>query len=474
MSPIRSSATVPARRRGVAAMLAMLYLVLFSTLALGFFAAFTLATQTSYNERNARRALASAESGMEFIRYQLWALNIAPTTPAEELFDTVADQLAGKLNGTANLGGGSIVKLTDTILIPGDPSAYIPLNDQGDAFRVDISRAGKELVVSVTGRTAGGLSAANMGRAVRLRYAVFERPSSIFDFGVASKSSINMVGDTAILGSPDPAAGSVLSTSEAAYPLTMGSNCEISGEVSFSDPDAWVDAGANSVINNEVGEPNWSDNIHHVEAPDFPIVDTADYFPLATSTITSKTPAGTQFVNIRIPANTNPTFNSDVDIFGVVYIESPNQVTFNGHATITGVVVTENDPVGSWTTNKIEFLGGASATGPENLPENDVRFTQLREMGGAFILADGFTVSFGGTAETNVTGTIVASNITFAGTGDAAVNGSVINLEPESSVTFKGTSSVTITSSGTKTQPYGLYFGSRYVPLPGSYEEVLP
>ena len=102
-----------AARRGTAAMLAMLYLVLFSTLALGFFAAFTLATQTSYNERNARRALASAESGMEFTRYHLWALNIAPTTPSEELFQTVADQLGSKLNGTANLGGGSIGRHDD-------------------------------------------------------------------------------------------------------------------------------------------------------------------------------------------------------------------------------------------------------------------------------------------------------------------------------------------------------------------------
>src|SRR5690606_37968700 len=155
-------------------------------------------------------------------------------------------------------------------------------------------------------------------------------PSAIFDFGVASKSAITMTGNTQIVGSPDPSNGSVLSTASSAYPLVMGSNCAISGEVSFSNPSAWVQSGTNSVINNEVGEKNWSDNVHHVEAPDFPVVDTSDYAIYATNTIASKNPMGTQFINIRIPANTNPTFAAGTEIFGVMYIEGPNHVKFAG------------------------------------------------------------------------------------------------------------------------------------------------
>jgi hypothetical protein len=460
-------------RRGAAAIMAMLYLVLFGTLVTGFFAAFTLATQTAYNERDGRRALAAAESGMEFIRLQLWMLDIQPDTPAEELFDEVYAQLSASLNGTATLSGGTIGRDGNTIEVPEDPKAYVALNDLGDGFRVSLTREGNELVVRVSSRLAGGASITS-SRAVKLRYGIFERPSSIFDFGVASKSAINMVGNTSILGAPDPSSGSVLSTATTAYPLTMGSNCEISGEVSFSNPDAWVSAGKNSVINNEVGEPNWADNIHLVGEPDFPIVDTSDYLPLATTVITSSSPAGTEFVNILIPANTNPTFGSNAQFYGVIYIETPNQVKFTGHATLTGVIVTENDPSGDWTSNSIDFLGGVTATGPESLPAGDARFTAVREMGGAFVLADGFSVNFGGNVQTSIHGTIVASSISFSGTADATVTGSVINLQPDSAVTFNGTSSVTITSSGTKSQPYGLYFGSRYVPLPGSYEEAIP
>lgn len=464
------------RRRGIASALAMLYLVLFSTLAVGFFAAFTLAVETAYNERGARRALAAAESGMEFVRYHLWSLDIEHDTPSEELFDRVYDQLGTALNGSANLDGGNIARSGDTILIPGDPTKYITINGEGESFRITIERSGKELIVSAVGKTAGGVTSASLGRAVRLRYGIFEKPSSIFDFGVASKSAINMIGNTQILGSPDPASGSVLSTASVDYPLTMGSNCEISGEVSFSNPDAWVSAGANAVINNEVGEVNWSDNVHYVEEPDFPVVDTSDYLPFATTAISS-TPTGTSFVNILIPPNTNPTFAAGTTIQGVIYIQGPNKVKFAGSSTITGVIVAENDAAGSWSSNNvIDFQGTVDAQGVSALPDNDSRFTELKNMGGAFILAQNFSVNFGGTSSgsTGINGSIVASSVNFSGTADAIVEGSVINLEPSSSVTFKGTSSVTIQSSGTSSQPFGLYFGSRYIPLPGSYEEVAP
>jgi hypothetical protein len=364
-------------------MLAMLYLVLFSTLATAFYSAFTMAVQISYNDRGARRALVAAESGMEFIRFHLWSLDIEHNTSVDELFDRVYDDLAGQLNGSANLGGGSITQTGEKILIPGDPAQYVALAN-GDSFRIEIERSGKELLVSVIGRTSAGITASSPACKLRLRYGIFERPSSIFDFGVASRSAINMVGNTDILGYPDPSSGSVLSTASVDYPLTMGSNCGISGEVSFSSPGAWVDAGTNSVINNEVGEANWADNVHEVDQPDFPVVDTADFAALAVNTITSSSPASGSFTNIRIPAGLNPVFNSDVALLGVVYIEEPNVVKFNGHVTVTGVIVVENNDGTNWQSNSIKFLGGATATGPEGLPEDDPQFAELRDMNGAF------------------------------------------------------------------------------------------
>lgn len=460
------------RRRGVAALLAMLYLVMFSALSLGFYYSFTLTAQSAHNERRAHQARAAAESGMEFLRYHLYHLDLDHTTPADELFDRVYDSLATRLNGTSNLSGGTVVRENGVIRIPGNPDDYIALNDQGDKFRLELRQDGKEIIVKANGNAAGFTS----GRAIRLRYGIFEKPSAIFDYGVVSRSRIEMIGNTAILGAPDPSAGSVLSTASIDFPLTMGSNCEISGEVSFTNPDGWVQGGSNSVINGEVGEANWSDNVHHVDEPAFPVVDASDLIALATNVISSGKQTAFEYNNIIIPPNANPTFNAGTELNGVIYIQSPNQVKFAGHAKITGVIVGDPNPVGGLDANTITFRGTVNAYPVEDLPEYDPQFTQIRDMGGSFILAEGFAVDFGGNADagsTSVTGAVVASSISFSGTADAVVDGSIINLA-DTAVTFSGNSSVTIRSSGTSEKPYALYFGSRYVPLPGSYEEVQP
>lgn len=455
----------------------MLFMVLFSVLAIGFIAMANTSVQIAGNDQRANRALLAAESGMQFIRYHLWDLNISHYTPVDELFDRVYEQLGNRLDHTANLNGQTIDRVGETIYIPANGN-WITSDVDGGKFRLTITRQGKELVVKSVGRYAD--TAAMKG--IQLTYGIFERPSAIFDYGVASKSRITMIGNTAIIGSPDPASGSVLSTSSAAYPLVMGSSSSISGEVSFSNPNAWVDAKNGSIINNEVGESRWRDNIHYVEEPDFPVIDTSDYAPFATNLITTGNPSGTYFENIRIKAGTNPKFSGNVTIRGVIYIEAPNQVTFSGNCNITGIIVTQtlpggewNPSMGSWQTNSIDFRGTVNASGVQNLPQLP-QFAGLHDLDGAMILADNFAVKFGGTSgsgSTAVAGSIIAGAVEFYGTADAVVDGSVINMH-DSAVTFQGHASVTIKSRGTTEQPHGVFFGSRYEPLPGSYLEVAP
>ena len=54
----RQAVSTRGARRGVASVLAMLYLVIFSTLALGFFASTTLSTQIAGNDRRTWFAIA--------------------------------------------------------------------------------------------------------------------------------------------------------------------------------------------------------------------------------------------------------------------------------------------------------------------------------------------------------------------------------------------------------------------------------
>jgi Tfp pilus assembly protein PilX len=458
-------------RRGFAAVLAMLYLVLFSTLAVGFVAAFNASAQVSHTEKHLIDARLAAESGMAFLRYHLWSLDIDHSTPPAMLFEEVYKSMSQALDDTPNLGSYSVGYDGATITLPAESEAAIPLDDDGCTFRATLTRDGKEIVARVVGQAGG----ASVTRGIELRYGIFERPSSIFDYGVASRSTITMIGNTAIVGSPNPAAGSVLSTATVNYPLVMGNSCSISGEVSFTNPNAWVDARAGSRINGESGEANWRDNVHIVDEPDFPVVDTSDYEKYATNLITSKNPTGTTFTNIRIKAGTNPTFSGNNTLRGVVYIETPNQVTFSGNCTITGIIVTQNNPTGDWNQNVLDFRGTVNAKGVAELPK-EPQFDGLHELGGAMILADKFFVKFGGTSSagsTAVSGSIVASKTEFYGTASATVDGSVINLD-NTSVYFQGKASVTIRSTGTRNQPNGLFFGSRYEPLPGSYLEFLP
>ncbi len=454
-------------------MLAMLYVILFSTLSVGFFAAFTLATQTSYNEREAGRALAAAESGMEFARYQLWAMNIEYSSSLADLLDRVEADLEAALNGSANLKGGNISRVGDTIFIPGSTSQYITANGSGEEFRLEITRDGTNLVVTSYGRSATGVSAA--GRGVRLRYAMMQRPSSIFNFGVASRGPISMDSNARVVGSPDPSHGSILSTSTASTPVSVQGNSSVSGDVSISSSTGTVSVGSSASIAGSTNTTIKAQHIHKgVQEPEFPTIDTDIYKKFATNVVSTP---GAKFdtVNVKnlyIKANTNPTFAGNIKVQGVIYVETPNKVYFDSNVEVTGAIVTQNNPTGSLSQNVIEMESNVKLRGVEHLPATADFPPELRELTGSTILAPGFHLyldsNFGGEC-----GSIVASSIHFDSNAAGTLNGSVINLGP-GKVWMDSNATATIANPGDAFAPAGMYFGSRYVPLPGSYEEVLP
>ena len=64
------------RRRGLTSLLAMLFLIVFAALSVGFYAQTNMSVQVSNNERRSKEALAAAEAGLQFIRYQLSRVTI--------------------------------------------------------------------------------------------------------------------------------------------------------------------------------------------------------------------------------------------------------------------------------------------------------------------------------------------------------------------------------------------------------------
>src|SRR5437763_8714371 len=100
---VRRAPSIPARRRGITSLLAMLYLVIFATLAIGFYAQTNMSSQLSNNERRSSEALAAAECGLQFIRYELSRVTLPPTLTNDQVFEEMNMDLASDLNGTTNL-----------------------------------------------------------------------------------------------------------------------------------------------------------------------------------------------------------------------------------------------------------------------------------------------------------------------------------------------------------------------------------
>src|SRR3712207_6003873 len=98
----------PRPRRGIASVLAMLFLILFSVLAVGFYTSSAMTAQVARNERVATDSQLAAESGLQFMRYQLGCVDIPTSTTNANLLTAVSSELGRLLNSTSNMGGQSV------------------------------------------------------------------------------------------------------------------------------------------------------------------------------------------------------------------------------------------------------------------------------------------------------------------------------------------------------------------------------
>lgn len=481
MNPLRTQ-----HKTGISSVLAMMYLVLFSTLAIGFFAAITTATQIAANEQRANRMRLAAESGMAFMRYHLATAGLPASTPPNQLFDALTTSLHGKFDNTLNMPVESptigISADGNTIYIPGNGTSRIKLDADGSSFRAVIRKLmnGEKIEVDVYGSFGTG----SAERAISLQYANFPSPASIFNFGVASKGKISMTGNVAIRGSSgNEYMGSVLSAwMDDPNALSMIGNSKISGHASFVNADAELNISTNSTIAGlHTDDPGFDDVIHlGVDPPEFPVVDNSlfeQYVPGPTDTgpsvITGSKSGNMTLKNIRIKAGANPTFSGNIKFQGVMYIETPNKVKFSGNTTIQGVIVVETDgnnnesldPAG----NYIDFAGNVSFSDVSTLPNTSDYPQSLRELTGALLLAPGFGTTFRGNFST-IAGSLISSQFTFTGNAGGTVKGSIINLNP-TPMSLTGNSNIVIESQGTSNYPPAVRFGSAYMPLPYTYTE---
>src|SRR5436190_4909834 len=178
------------KRRGLTALIAMLYLGLIASLAVGFYASMNSASMVSANEQRTNMALTSCESGMDFMRFHLSQLTIPHGGTASQRMTALYNQLKSQLENTGNLGSKTISITGTSISIPSSPDQYIKLDPNGGEFRANIDNlsVGEDgkIDVKITGRY-GGIQAK---RAIHMNFVLAENPNAIFNYGLATKGII--------------------------------------------------------------------------------------------------------------------------------------------------------------------------------------------------------------------------------------------------------------------------------------------
>jgi len=453
---------LPAGRRaaGFTFVLALLLLICLMSLGVALCWMANAGVVQSRSEQQILAARLQAESGLAFIVRQLHEAPLPIAGDGPPVFDAVARHLSAVLDGSPTIGGRAVTYDGNTITIPD-----VAVGEAGKHFRAVLSMPDKHsMLLAVTGR------AGVIARSVKIAFGL-DGGHPIFGFGVSSKGPICLENNIKVLGANYADEARLLSTSPGTAFRLQG-DLEVDGDVYAADGNATVSVGGTGTIGGaSMAGIDVMDHVHIGEGTgEFPQIDVSVFEPFATNVVNINTvTSGTRsFNNIRIAANTNPSFEGDIDINGVIYVEAPNQVTFGSGTQITGVIVTQQG-IGQPRDNEIKFEMGTSSRGVEDLPDTG-SFREIREMGGAFILAPGFTVKFENDSGV-LNGVIAAEAVKFENAFTGTLYGGIICYGTDE---FKAEDLSTFTIDHSKYPRFlaGFQVDERkLVPLPDSYLE---
>jgi len=462
MAPIKIS--VHPKHKGAVLIISMIFVVIFSALAVSMAAMSGNNIQIAENHRKADRARACAESGFDVIRFWLSRVSISGTTSEDLRFSQIADSLQEELtsesitNVTTSSNGSVVTIPSVTLDSPGQKSFY------GTITKLD----NETLQIDITG-VYGAIT-----RTIRAYYNFGERANNVFDFGVATKGPLSLSGNIELEGVNVSVEASVYIESENSnLALSIIGNSQIAGDVSIVNPIASVDLqGGQAGIGGETGQDAIDNHVSFGTPPsEFPEPDPSQFESFVTPLDPNMdTSSDATLENIRIPANTNPTFSGQVTLKGIVYVETPNVVEFTGGADITGIIIGDGSLEDNSGVNQIIFRGNVDSHPVTELPE-EVQFEVLHDQTGTFVIAPGFHVSFGGSFSA-LCGAIASNGVEFFGNAGGTINGSVINYSDEE-MPLSGNSDLYFNRSGTTEVPAGFVPEIVLEYNPSTYSEVL-
>ncbi|MHC4396220.1 MAG: pilus assembly PilX family protein [Planctomycetota bacterium] len=454
-----------AKQKGIVLIICMIFLCVFSVLAIALSCMTDSNVQIADNQHKANRALESAHSGLETARFWLGRVYMPGTTTPNDRFNTLANFMQNDLTGITNI---SFVLDVNCISMGNDSNPVILDSVFSRSFSAKIQPTANVdvLQMDITG------SAGIVKKAIRVNYNFGTRAHTVFDYGVATKGPLELQGNIDMDGANvELDAGVYIESDNDANALSIIGNSSIAGDVSITNPDANVVLqGGQASIGGETGQDAIDNHVTTGVPPtEFP-VPIPGYFEHYVQNTYDPNDVLSEYENVRIPAGTNPVFSA-ITLRGIVFIETPNLVTFTGNTEITGVIVGNGDLDDNSGTNQIIFLGDVISYPVTNLPEGDPQFDQLRDETGTFLMAPGFSASFGGSFET-LNGAIAANGIEFFGNAGGTIDGSVLNYS-DTPMTLSGNSDLFFNRSGTNEMPAG--FGPEIILyyVRDSYSEIL-
>jgi hypothetical protein len=336
----------------------------------------------------------------------------------------------------------------------------------GCGFRAVLTDAGNGVIrVKVTGTP--GSAPSNLGPPSNSTTSPPSGPRPVFDYGVASAGKVQLKNTAA---TEDPRHARVLRQRPVhlrRQPLhrhRRGPDRRRPGR-----PDG-QDAGV--LGGGSVGGGTTSADIlaSHVKvltaAPEFPLVDTTVFKKYATNTYA----AGASYQkNIRVPANANPSFNAGDIIDGILYIESPNSVTFL-RPTRRSTVRSSSRTTNGVAQNVLDFRGNVT---PSKIPAGS-EFDGLRDLArGLAIAAPTASVTMSGSVDGEIAGSVIAARIDLAGSADLTIRqGSIVALSADPMMVEGKTVNIVGNASPTPPTTPASALRSWFKPMLSTYHEV--
>jgi len=451
----RTKSIIHAREGGSVLILSLMFIVMFSALAVGMAGVSASNVQVAENQRHSNHAFAAAESGLEVMRYWLDRFIMLKTTQPTNYLTEIISSLQSSLPG-------NIVLQSD-----GATQAVTLDSTQNSSFSAQFQMHPTDpsvLLVSVTGVNQG------LSKTIQVAFYMTPYEHPIFDYGMATKGAIHFPQNPTLNGAALNWEADVYVDTFDMVAIDIGGNASFDGDFTLRNPAGQFSYAGDLQIAGDSGQAAIDNHVvTGAPAVDFPAPDTQAYAGYVTGPAvdpaTMDLTKGITLTNASIPANTNPTFGGTVTINGVLWIESPNVVTFSRNCQLNGIIVGDGY-IGSTEGNQINFAGNF-ATGPY---PTDAEFEALQTMIGTSIVAPGFATSFTGNFSA-IDGVVAVSGLTFAGNASADIRGTLINYSDEPTV-VDGNISLTFDRSGGTKIPGGFDTHRVLAYDPSSYSMV--